>query len=206
MLTSCALPSVMLIDVGISQWRSNSVCTLTTALCLRNFAQGKNERHRSIAIESPTYILCSRSTLIGSMACRGRVMRIKPCAKSTKKHQLWLSLVSANVDRATRPRNSHGVSLAARRAQACFYVSQTISVGQLDERHRQILVPVRETSQTVITAVARYAAAKVGFRQEAQQTESKRCGLDSPVAVASLRFDAWRHSNRGKLKLLATLR
>src|SRR6202049_734171 len=36
--TSCTLPSVMRINVGILPRRSNKVCILTAALCLRNLA------------------------------------------------------------------------------------------------------------------------------------------------------------------------
>src|ERR1035437_5556195 len=53
MLTSCTLPLVMLMNVGMLPCRSSSVCILTAALCFRNLAQGNNERHRSMVVESP---------------------------------------------------------------------------------------------------------------------------------------------------------
>jgi hypothetical protein len=50
--TSCTLPSVMRINVGILPRRSNKVCILTAALCLRNFAHGNRARHKSMVVES----------------------------------------------------------------------------------------------------------------------------------------------------------
>src|ERR1035437_4656592 len=52
MLTSCTLPSVIPINVGILPRRSSKVCILTAALCLRNLARGNSERHRSMVVES----------------------------------------------------------------------------------------------------------------------------------------------------------
>src|ERR1039457_3558008 len=48
MLTSCTLPLVMLMNVGMLPCRSSNVCILTAALCFRNLAHGNNERHRSM--------------------------------------------------------------------------------------------------------------------------------------------------------------
>src|SRR5215471_12791174 len=82
MLTSCTLPSVMLINVGILPCRSSRVCIFTAALCLRNFAHGNNDRHRSMVVESRAYRLWSNSTAIGSQAYNGRAIPIRTCAKS----------------------------------------------------------------------------------------------------------------------------
>src|ERR1035437_7315435 len=66
MLTSCTLPWVMRINVGILPCRSSSVCIFTAPLCWRNFAHGNRERQRSMVVESSAYRLCSRSTPIAS--------------------------------------------------------------------------------------------------------------------------------------------
>src|SRR5438132_14274727 len=50
--TSCTLPSVMRINVGILPRRSNKVCILTAALYLRKFAHGNKARHKSMVVES----------------------------------------------------------------------------------------------------------------------------------------------------------
>ena len=52
MLTSCVLPAVMRINVGMLPRRSNSVCIFTAALRRRNLAHGNSERHRSMVVES----------------------------------------------------------------------------------------------------------------------------------------------------------
>jgi hypothetical protein len=64
---------------------------------------------------------------------------------------------------------AHVIELASQGAQACFYVAKTISISQLGEGHRQILVPARETSRPRIAAVALYTPAKLAVRQKAQQ-------------------------------------
>src|ERR1035441_10969645 len=95
MLTSCTLPLVMLMNVGMLPCRSSSVCILTAALCFRNLAQGNNEKHRSMVVESSAYRLCSNSTPIGSDADR-KSTRLNSshlgisyavfCLKKKKKH------------------------------------------------------------------------------------------------------------------------
>src|ERR1700747_1697485 len=64
MLTSCTLPSVMRMKVGIEPRRSSSVCILTAALCLRNLAQGNNAKHKSMVVESNAY----RSRTLGNVS------------------------------------------------------------------------------------------------------------------------------------------
>src|ERR1035438_1455153 len=65
MLTSCTLPSVTRINLGMLPRRSSSVCSLTAALRRRNRAQGNSVRQRSMVVESRAYRLCSRSTPMG---------------------------------------------------------------------------------------------------------------------------------------------
>src|SRR5215469_3897828 len=52
MFTSCTLPLVMRINVGMLPCRSSIVCILTAALCARNLAQRNRERQRSMVVES----------------------------------------------------------------------------------------------------------------------------------------------------------
>src|ERR1035441_5388228 len=65
-LTSCTLPSVTRINVGMLPRRSSSVCSLIAAFRRRNRAHGNSARHRSMVVESRAYRLCSRSTPIDS--------------------------------------------------------------------------------------------------------------------------------------------
>jgi hypothetical protein len=55
MLTSCVLPSVMQIILGIEPRRSISVWILTAALCRRKVAHGNKVRHKSMVVESRAY-------------------------------------------------------------------------------------------------------------------------------------------------------
>src|SRR6185437_11631096 len=52
------------------------------------------------------------------------------------------------------PAKPHVIKLAAQRAQTRFDVAKTVSVSQLSESHRQILIPTREPSWPGIPAVA----------------------------------------------------
>src|SRR5713226_3344872 len=105
----------MRMKVGILPCRSSRVCILTAALCFRNFAHGNNAKHKSMVVESNAYRLWSRSTPIGSLAQRGRAMRIKTCAKSAKIRQSRESLASASVERDTFALETHVVQLRAHR-------------------------------------------------------------------------------------------
>jgi hypothetical protein len=95
------------------------------------------------------------------------------------------------------------IEFASQRSQARFYVAKTVSIGQLSEGHRQILIPTRETSRPRITAVARYTTPKLAVRQKAQQLREDgsalvhssllpalRAGFLAPVEIAAAQIAA----------------
>src|ERR1039457_4225061 len=115
MLTSCTLPSVMPINVGILPCKSSRVCSLMAALCRRKRAHGNSERHRSMVVESNAYRLASKSMPIGSPADNGRARHLAS--------------------------KSHVVEFAADRVETRFDVTQAFAVCELSEAHCQKLVP-----------------------------------------------------------------
>ena len=52
------------------------------------------------------------------------------------------------------------IELRALRPQARLDVAQALAIGQLRERHRQVLVEAGEPLDLVLAVVARYAAVK----------------------------------------------
>src|SRR6266566_2944786 len=64
---------------------------------------------------------------------------------------------------------SHVVELAADGTKARFDVAKTLAVGQLSERHRQILIPTGQIFQIAITPVAGYALLELLVRKELDQ-------------------------------------
>jgi hypothetical protein len=56
--------------------------------------------------------------------------------------------------------------------------TETFSVRQLREGHRQVLIPAREASRSRIALVASHATTELSIRQEAQQL-----GEDSPALI-----------------------
>ena len=61
--------------------------------------------------------------------------------------------------------DAHVVQLARLRAQARFDIAQTFPVGQLSERHAEVLVETRKALDLVRSAIARHATAKRRQRQ-----------------------------------------
>ena len=153
MLTSCTVPSVMWIKVGMLPCRSSSVCILTAALCLRNLAHGNSDRHRSIVVESNAYRLCVEIHANGIL----RVQRPRDADQHLGEIGIdapVVTLVGVGERGArTLPAESNVIQLAAHRAQARLDVAQAFAVSQLREGHRQILVPARETSLVRVTAI-----------------------------------------------------
>ncbi len=82
MLTSCTLPSVLLMNVGMLPCRSSRACILTALLRLRKLADGNSVRHRSMVVESSAYKLWSRSTPMGSGVYSGRAVRMSAAGRS----------------------------------------------------------------------------------------------------------------------------
>src|SRR6266849_2565042 len=64
---------------------------------------------------------------------------------------------------------SHVVELAADGTKARFDVAKTLAVGQLSERHRQIVIPTGQIFQIAITPVAGYALLELLVRKELDQ-------------------------------------
>jgi len=98
------------------------------------------------------------------------------------------------------------VEFAAQRSQARFYVAKAAPVSELRKRHRQILIPTRETSRPRISTVPSDTTAKLAIRQEAQQLgEDGSTLVHGPLwIVADFAFEAPRRSNRGKPKSRST--
>ena len=61
------------------------------------------------------------------------------------------------------------VELAADGTKARFDVAKTLAVGQLSERHRQIVIPTGQIFQIAITPVAGYALLELLVRKELDQ-------------------------------------
>src|SRR5665213_1634499 len=101
---------------------------------------------------------------------------------------------------------THMVELASERSQTGLNVAETVPVGQLGERHRQILIPARETARSRIAAVASHAAAKLTIWQKAQQLgEDCSALIHAPLLSDAEGFSFGRRSNRGKPKAPSTL-
>jgi len=58
------------------------------------------------------------------------------------------------------------VELAADGTQACFDVAKTFAVGQLSERHREILIPAGPILQIATTTISGYALLELLVRKE----------------------------------------
>jgi hypothetical protein len=76
-------------------------------------------------------------------------------------------LASANVERATLPRNP--IELAADGTEASFNVAKTLTVSQLSECHRKILIPTGQIFQIATTAISIYALLKLLVGKELDQ-------------------------------------
>src|SRR5262249_10261619 len=102
--------------------------------------------------------------------------------------------------------DAHVVQLARLCAQARFDVAQTVSIGQLSERHAEVLVETRKALDLVRSAIARDATAKRGQRQmlrdlrEHQFAQVHQCPLR--VSSSQDRKSMWRSSNRDQEKPL----
>src|SRR5712692_7769652 len=129
MFTSCTLPSVMWMNVGMLPCRSSSVCILTAALCLRNLAHGNSDRQRSMVVESQCV-----HTLIDFDADRiGGIER--SCDADQDLGELGIDAPVARLVRVGQCRarylavEAHVVKLRAHRAEARFYVAQALPIS-----------------------------------------------------------------------------
>src|SRR5262245_57576183 len=118
--------------------------------------------------------------------------------------QSRFSLASARVLRETRLLMPMWYSLpACARRHASMWL-QTVSIGQLSERHAEVLVETRKALDLVRSAIARDATAKRGQRQmlrdlrEHQFAKVHQCPLR--VSSSQDRKSMWRSSNRDQEK------
>src|ERR1035437_1171832 len=160
-LTSCTLPSVTRIKVGMLPRRSSRVCSLTAALRRRNRAQGNSVRQRSMVVESRAYRLCSRSTPMGSRTYRSACDGNQPLREVGKDTPVP-RFVRIRQRRASHlATESQVIQLALQRTQTSFDVAQTFPIGQLGEGHRQILIPTAEASQPEVALITLDATTKL---------------------------------------------
>ena len=155
--------------MGMLPCRSSKVCILTAALCWRNFAHGNSDRHRSMVVESNAYraliqIDADRIVHIERASDRDQNLRKvgvdPPVARFVRIGQRRACHLAAE---------SHVIELAADRTKARFDVAQALAVGQLRERHREILIPAGQIFQIATTAVAGYALLKLLVGKELDQ-------------------------------------
>jgi hypothetical protein len=81
---------------------------------------------------------------------------------------------------------SHVIELAADGAQARFDVAQALAVGQLGERHGEILIPAGQILQVAITRIAGDALLELLVREELDQL-GKNCVPGVHPALSLLR-------------------
>lgn len=80
------------------------------------------------------------------------------------------------------------IELPLQRTQAGFDVTQALAVGQLGERHCQILVPASEVSQSQVAMITLDATTKLSVRQKADQLRENRAALIHEPLSALLAF------------------
>ncbi len=169
MLTSCVLPSVMRINVGMLPCRSSSVCIFTAALCRRNFGP-REQRQAKIdggGIQSVQSLIQIQADRIAGVQGPGdadqdlgEVGVDPPIA----------GLVGIGPCRASHlAAESHVVELSAERTQARLDIAEALAVRQLGERHAQKLIPTGEATRAPVAVVAAYAAPELAIRKEADQ-------------------------------------
>src|SRR2546427_2821497 len=77
---------------------------------------------------------------------------------------------------------AHVVELAAHRPQARLNIAQTLSVSELSEGHRQILVPARQTPVVTVTVIAGHALLEVVVGKMGDQLrEDGSAGIHPPL-------------------------
>src|ERR1019366_543178 len=88
MLTSCSLPSLIWIKLGILPRKSSSVCIFTAALVVRNGAHGKSDSDKSIVVESRAYAVLARWRPKGSLVYSLRAQTRFDVPQALAKRQL----------------------------------------------------------------------------------------------------------------------
>src|SRR5437899_7649230 len=166
--TSCTSPLVTRIDVGMLPCRSSKVCILTAAF--RPKLRPRKQRQEQVdggRIQSVQTLLQIGANRIAGMQRPGdgdqnlREVGVDPPVAC---------FVGISQGRALHlAAESHVVELAADGTKARFDVAKTLAVGQLSERHRQILIPTGQIFQIAITPVAGYALLELLVRKELDQ-------------------------------------
>src|SRR5271166_1430477 len=176
-LTSCTLPSVTRIKVGMLPRRSSSVCSLTAALRRRNRAPGKQRQTeidgcRIQRIQALLQIDAHGLSDIQS-ACDGNqplreVGEDAPVARFVRIRQRRARHLATE---------SQVIQLALQRTQTSFDVAQAFPIGQLGEGHRQILIPTAEASQPEVALITLDATTELPVGKKADQLREDGAAL-----------------------------
>jgi hypothetical protein len=77
---------------------------------------------------------------------------------------------------------SHVVKLAAQRPQAGFNVTETLTISELSESHREILIPTRQLSVVAIPLIAGDALLELDVGEMSDQLgEDGSAGIHPPL-------------------------
>jgi len=132
--------------------------------------------------QTRAYRLCSRSIPIGSWAYRprGRNQSLRKIGEDPP----IMRFVGIGPRRARHAgAETHVVQLAAHRTQARLDVAQILTIGQLREGQRQILIPAGEVFRVAISAVAGHAFLKLFVRQMLDQLRRHRAARVHPALL-----------------------
>jgi hypothetical protein len=86
------------------------------------------------------------------------------------------------------------VKFATQRSQTRFYIAKAISISELGEGHRQVLIPTRKASRSRISAVPSDTTAKLAIWQKAQQLREDRAALVHEPLSAACQGRFWSQS------------
>src|SRR3974377_1352889 len=152
-LTSCTLPSVTRINVGMLPRRSSRVCILTAALRRtkpgpRKQRQAQIDGCRIQGIQAPLQIDAhGLSDIQAACGCNQPLPEVgedAPVPRFVRIRQRRASHLATE---------SQMIQFALQRTQTSFVVAQTFPIGQLGEGHRQILIPTAEASQPEVALI-----------------------------------------------------
>ena len=143
--------------------RSRRVCTLTAPFLLRNCAQGNNDRHRSIVVESRAYmgsfISISDSS---SLTCKFRAKQIKFLRKFSINSPITRLIRVSKVVARNTSSNTHVIKFVALRSQTYFNIPQTRSISKLGKGHKTVLFRTAESFDVFAAAIMGNASMENG--------------------------------------------
>jgi hypothetical protein len=87
------------------------------------------------------------------------------------------------------------IELALQRTQAGFDITQTLAIGQLGERHCQILIPAREVSQSQVAPISLDATTELPVGKKADQLRENGAALIHEPLSALLEFKSRQARN-----------